>query len=490
MEEAAPPADTAGVLTRLLGGTAARRCGELEDEEPSVAMLAALLQRAAWPVDRDVLLDLVAGAERCLGWLQGLQLALIARLEDTLPEGIRPADGFDCTREELQCLLRIGPGRAGDLLVLARSLRDRLPGIASLLLAGRVSVWHARILAEETAQLDAAGCVAVEDRVLGRAPEQSGTAFRRCVRRAVHRVDPVGAEERRERATRTRTVQRRPLSDGMGELAVALPAELAAACWTAIDAHARTWTAPGEQRTIDQRRADAFADLLLGHTDTSEGIPRPVGGNGGSCGPALVQVTVSLNTLTGADDAPGELHGYGPISAPTAREIAGWSRSAFRRLVIEPGTGRLLHLDPSRYTSKAGLVAHAHDPPNGPDLRSAGCYQGEQSSGPKAGPTTGRHPDPYTPTVAQTRYVRARDPVCAFPTCNQPAWRCELDHTTKYAVGGATCPCNLRPCCKRHHELKTRKQWHLANQPDGSWTWTSPTGRSYHSPPHDHRFGG
>jgi hypothetical protein len=36
-----------------------------------------------------------------------------------------------------------------------------------------------------------------------------------------------------------------------------------------------------------------------------------------------VDVVVAATTLTGNDDQPGDLTGYGPITAPTARRLAG-----------------------------------------------------------------------------------------------------------------------------------------------------------------------
>jgi Domain of unknown function (DUF222) len=44
--------------------------------------------------------------------------------------------------------------------------------------------------------------------------------------------------------------------------------------------------------------------------------------------------------------------------------------------------------------------------------------------------------------------VEARDQTCGFPTCRQPAWRCEQDHTIAHRLGGPTCPCNLSPACR------------------------------------------
>jgi hypothetical protein len=70
--------------------------------------------------------------------------------------------------------------------------------------------------------------------------------------------------------------------------------------------------------------------------------------------------------------------------------------------------------------------------------------------------------------------VEARDKTCGFPTCRQPAWRCEQDHTIAYRLGGATCPCNLSAECPRHHHLKHLPSWRLDQPRPGILTWTTP----------------
>jgi hypothetical protein len=70
--------------------------------------------------------------------------------------------------------------------------------------------------------------------------------------------------------------------------------------------------------------------------------------------------------------------------------------------------------------------------------------------------------------------VEARDQTCGFPTCRQPAWRCEQDHTVAYRLGGATCPCNLSAECSRHHHLKHLPNWRLEQPRPGTLTWTTP----------------
>ena len=87
----------------------------------------------------------------------------------------------------------------------------------------------------------------------------------------------------------------------------------------------------------------------------------------------------------------------------------------------------------------------------------------------------------YRPPAALATFVSARDRVCQF--CNQPAYRCDLDHRIPWATGGTTSAANLGPLCRRHHRAKDRGAWQLDRQPDGTITWTSPTGKRYRRPP-------
>ncbi|MEU0092336.1 DUF222 domain-containing protein [Kribbella sp. NPDC006257] len=88
-------------------------------------------------------------------------------------------------------------------------------------------------------------------------------------------------------------------------------------------------------------------------------------------------------------------------------------------------------------------------------------------------------PDRYTPSAALDRYVRWRDRTCQFPGCNRPAEFADLDHRIPFAVGGRTTAANLWCLCRHHHRLKHEGGWQIHPNPDGSYTWTSPTGRSY-----------
>jgi hypothetical protein len=80
-------------------------------------------------------------------------------------------------------------------------------------------------------------------------------------------------------------------------------------------------------------------------------------------------------------------------------------------------------------------------------------------------------------------YVNLRDLTCRFPTCRQPAWRCDTDHTHPYDQDGLTCSCNLGPLCRYHHQLKQHPLWHLDQPVPGTFIWTTPTGRTYTTQP-------
>ncbi|WP_053203439.1 HNH endonuclease signature motif containing protein [Jiangella muralis] len=146
---------------------------------------------------------------------------------------------------------------------------------------------------------------------------------------------------------------------------------------------------------------------------------------------ATVHVTVPIDTLTGASQAPGELDGYGPITAGTARSIA--SDATLRRLLTDPTDGRLLEYGRTTYAPPAGLAAH----------------------------------------------IVARDRTCRFPTCHRPATEAEIDHQQPYAHGGTTGPDNTWALHAGHHRAKTWHGFTTTTDPHGTTRWTTPAGHHY-----------
>ncbi|GAB3261545.1 hypothetical protein GCM10027425_25020 [Alteromonas gracilis] len=90
--------------------------------------------------------------------------------------------------------------------------------------------------------------------------------------------------------------------------------------------------------------------------------------------------------------------------------------------------------------------------------------------------------DRHDPPPATREVVLLRDAECAFPHCHRSSRLADLDHIEPWVdpdeggPPGQTHPDNLAPLCRRHHRFKTHTDWTYRRAPDGSFTWTSPTG--------------
>jgi len=83
--------------------------------------------------------------------------------------------------------------------------------------------------------------------------------------------------------------------------------------------------------------------------------------------------------------------------------------------------------------------------------------------------------DAYRPGAELVALVKARDGRCRFPGCSVAARFCDLDHVRPWPTG-RTAARNLLTLCRRHHRIKQRPGWRLQLAPDGTATWTDPTG--------------
>ncbi|GAA2238319.1 hypothetical protein GCM10009851_24190 [Herbiconiux moechotypicola] len=251
---------------------------------------------------------------------------------------------------------------------------------------------------------------------------------------------PESIVTRSAAAREERNVVLLPELDGMATLRHLLPAVDALAIDDLVDRIARSHRADDDPRTHAQRRSDALADIVLGRGERPTFAP-------------TVLVTVPATTVAGADAAPGELHGYGPIDADTARSIAA-AAPTFLRVLTGPGTGE-------------PLVVTRHRHP----------------AAPVSGGPAGR--ERYSASTALRTVLMAADETCRFPGCSRRAGRCELDHTHAWSEGGTTVAGNLAHLCSRHHHLKHEGGWRVAADPSASrkLTWTSPRGRHYTTHP-------
>jgi hypothetical protein len=390
---------------------------------------------------------------------------------------------------EVACVLTVSERSASALLGQAHELTTTLPLTLAGLEAGDLSWQHARIMVDETANLDPAGAAAMEAHFLG--PDAVNPArgcpagelvpgrFRARARTWRERHHPVSIEKRHARSVLDRRLEYAPDRDGMAWLSAYLPADQAAGIWNRTTATARALQGPREGRTLTQLRVDSFATWLLtssrpdtartdtastdnARTDTASTDPSPadtaaaglsaagVPAESDACGvnakdvlagpvpspAAQVLVTVPVFALMGLTDEPAMLDGYGPIPASMARNLVGEGASSFHRVLVDPRDGAPLEI-------------------------------GRES---------------YRIPPAMRRWLRLRDGKCPFPGCSSQSLDNEADHILAWADGGTTGISNLGQPCPKHHRLKHTSAWTpgpaTKDQPPG---WTSPMGRHYQS---------
>ena len=426
------------------------------EDVPPDGMLALVLEEVdITAVDDHLLVETIAGWQRIAAWAElnaALAAAELSRRESMNPTWNAPAPtNRNVAGDELAMRLAWSRRAAERLVRDGRALENELLATAEAVRQGRIDGARMRVLTDRLHDRPGELAWAVQEQVLPGAATRTPRQLADDVDRALLEVEPLDAADRLARAVAGRHVcHPKRLPDGMAGIWAVLPADRAVRIDTVLEATARTARALGDDRTLDQLRADTLVDLATGQvlagvagggagqvlpagTGVAPGddVP-PVAGSGtgnpprvvGRSGPGQVpirvpsvhvDVTVALSTLIGLDEKPADLAGFGPISADQARALA--AGGVWRRLVTDPLTGAVLDVGRTRYRPPRALAEH----------------------------------------------VLARDAVCSAPACSVPASRCDLDHTDEYrgcAANGARAPGvtaagNLGPLSDRCHRIKT-----------------------------------
>jgi hypothetical protein len=253
------------------------------------------------------------------------------------------------------------------------------------------------------------------------------------------------------------------------------------------------------------------------------GMSRPV--------PGLLDVTVPWQTLTGISTEPGYLGRIGPITATDTRHLADCADrdpAAIWRIIVTNHAGQALAVTRLPRT-RARPPAGQGEPP-GPSPGDGNGLVGritltiaEDTLNREWAPLLGPDPPPIllqalrhaSKALARARaiaeadaaaggcahldeslayrvpprlrdYITARDLTCRSPTCRQPVWCCDIDHTVPYDQGGRTCKCNNGGVCRTHHQIKALPGWTLRQTAPGTFEWTTPGGRTYTATPDTH----
>lgn len=386
----------------------------------------------------------VAACEQAIARMQAVQMRALARFS-------RLRNNPRSAAAEVALTISGTESRAQAQLDLAETLTTRLPHTLAAMRSGSVDAFKAGKVADATALLDDETARRADEVLAERLPGKNPAGVRQAAGRVAARLDPVGADRRAAERRYHRRVALVPCGEGMSSLVADVPAEVACAIYTRLDRAARKLRGPREERSLDQLRADVFAELCLGTGAVAPGPNSGREGERGSCpdagtdaaprttGPVRAEVFVHISaaTLAGASDDPADMPGQGPIPAALARAIAHDSGSTWRRIITDPVDGQILDVGRTRYRPPSDLD----------DL------------------------------------VRIRDRTCRHPGCHRPSHHGDLDHSAAWAENGSTSADNLVGFCRRHHRLKDQPGWVHHLDDDGSLTVTTPTGGSYTSQP-------
>jgi Domain of unknown function (DUF222) len=512
--------------------------GMMLDVMPACPDLAVLADRAAGDGDSyqgasdDELIGVLCAWDRLEAHMAARKLAAISELARRRPVLDAASSGYaagsgtdDFAADELAHVLAESRRKAGDLMTAADSLDRKLPGTKAALRDGTITAPKAQIITNATSALNAKEARAAEKLVLGRAGRLTPGGLREAIAKAVMDVAPKKAKDRREQAEKSARVERWGEDSGNGALA---GRELPPAAMLAAD-HKITWWArqlkkAGLEGDMDQLRARAFLDLLTG-TDSRPGATPGQDSPAHPAGPvpagfaARGTLTIPLATLLGLAGRPGQLSGT-PVDPWLARDLATAAAASPRTTWCVTATDHDGHATwhacarpaPASHRKHAKRAKRGRTRPSGATGNRDGpqpafSFTRTSRDGPPGAPGTWTltvHGREYQVTFeplatencdhqhetkghdpgARLRHLaQVRHATCTSPVCRRPASQCDFEHNTPYEAGGRTCLCNAGPKCRHDHRLKQHPKWKVDQLPDGTFRWTTPSGRQYTTEP-------
>ncbi|MCB0924432.1 MAG: DUF222 domain-containing protein [Mycobacterium sp.] len=371
-------------------------------------------------------------------------------------------DPWDATAAEVSAALGISSRRASAQMYLAQSLRERLPKVNALFLAGRIGPRLVSTISWRTHCVISAESMASIDAEIAEAAQSWGPLSDRKIETLIDLVvnahDPDAREWFRE-AARGMDVQFGKPDDAGGTRSVwgrllATHAELIDRRLTEM---ARA-VCDADPRTVGQRRAEALGAVFAGADRIACRC-----GQAGCRTPAVSALTGSVVIHVVADRTAVEQAAAEPAAAGGIDRAAG------------------AHIE--RPTQRQARVGHALMTNGGviPNPLLAQLIRDGARITPLSTPCR-EVESRYRPSAALQRFVRCRDLTCRFPGCDAPAEVCDVDHAVPWPYG-PTHPSNLRSLCRKHHLLRTfwigESGWSDRQLPDGTIIWTAPTGHTY-----------
>ena len=408
--------------------------------------------------------------------------------------------------DELSVVLRDQPYQVRCLLARSRRLAAGLPTVWEGFRRGDLDGEQIRVIDRVARRVtEAATLAAIDDQVIDAAQTRTPKQLSTWLLRLVVRLEPDAFAERHRRALADRRVSVVQGVDGMGYVTGEVSAADAAAIDGMLAAIARSLGAE-DPRTEQQRRADLFADLLLGRLGFDESTDEADDGDdiesGNSDAEAAAAAEAGMSEwleVEEIDPDTGELLGtylqrvdrdrqpIGEPVDPVTRSPIGRPPKLLRRPgtvrigVVVPLSSMLGASDaPAELADRSGFIP-------GEVLRRHIVEAIQANGGDEVLFTRlltddgGRLLD----TTELGRYassrlaeaIKIRAGTCRFPTCTVPADRCDLDHHQPYPQG-PTSATNQDPFCRRHHRGKTFA-WLACIRDDYGVDWTLPDAERY-----------
>jgi hypothetical protein len=475
-------------------------------------------------LDQGVAEPVIADLQTALNQLTALQAILIetvARRVEADVELAKDADrlagrfpagwgtGDDYTPSVLAPLLHVAPRTMAGRVADARILVNDLPRTLRAGLTGDLEPWRVQAIITGSLGVSPARMPDYEVAVFGEhgIGEVTAAALRKRAEKAAARIDPASLTQRITAARRSHTVRVTPgVLPGTTDWAATAPTGTSLQAWAAVCALADEYLAGNPDLTVGQARADAFLDLLLRRVDVQTVVTISITDSTLThlAGPAPTTAATTAGSSTGATTTGGSSTattavsdtGAVPLPEPAfpylpADRHPPHTRTALTHTIFaspapdpHPNAGtrtrppQLIDTGPCGWLPARDIAAILTHPDT--LIRLARLH-------PTTGATTHLASDTYRPGAALARLVRDRDGTCRFPGCATPATRCDLDHAIPYPQGPTT-PENLHALCRRHHSFKHHAGWSIHLNPNNATlTWTSPTGRTYTTHPHDKR---
>ncbi|TME46036.1 MAG: DUF222 domain-containing protein [Chloroflexi bacterium] len=367
---------------------------------------AAIMRRAEGPALGDALIQTRAMKDQ----LEAIFLEGLGRFDRS---GEYKADGALDPIGWLRSKCKVSGGEAAERLGMARQL-DSLPKTQQAFASGELGYAHVAVLARAAQHVGPAAMQRAEATLLTMAERMDPGQFTGVVRNFEHQVDAQAVLDEANRAHRRRFLHLVERGDGMVKLDGLLDAEAGAIVRSSVNA--RMLPGKGDDRTPEQRRADALVEVCR----------RPGAGSSDGSGPrAHLIIRATVGTLLGAANAPaGELDGGGTVPAENVLRIA--CDAALTRIT---GKGEL---------------------------------EGEISRASRTIPPTTR------------RALAERDHGCVAEQCHRPPAWTDAHHLKHWAHGGPTTMSNLVLLCRPHHRMVHEEGWGLHSLANGRGALTKP----------------